>query len=1067
MGRNERASLTLTLLVLISSLLILSMLSSVLSGYTVQPESQADQDKKDTGKPLPVVMFKVSPTTPRLYWSVSTADYYTGFIWLTTTSERTPLENPQFRDANTTRIFTVELNTTQHEFSLPLVSPRAEIADISIQPHEDVEIRLDAVGNVIYVRRLEKTDREVRLIYRVSWNESELDDGLISLSDIKQIYLEKYLQLPEISTDVRNLAEELKDASYSVLDQVLADVQFLKNNFVYDVERLRSVYENATQGSDVSVYIAKKKGICTDAATALAVILRIQGIPARISFGYKPGADENGRLLYYKTGGHAVTEVYLPPYGWVQFDATPPLEETPRIEASSFKKYCSIGDPVYFEVTVTNRRPSMDNFRLFVSSIQEWSVEAAPLRIWVDASQTADAFLKITVPDYAKVNEKDVVTLTVASLSQPEAEASILVIIQVGNVSRIPTTTMLRDFDGNIMRGEAFEVNGDILAADNGQVDDMTTLIFVTRTTLAEGTLVGKGSSKQGSFSVECLVPSFLDVGGYRLIPVSLGTTQYAPSHAESIVKLRATTTIEFLNSNDEFLIGFGAIYGQLIWDNKTGLANEPISFNVTMRTGQPDILEFQNLTNGQGLFRLVAKFGDPGTYDLEVEYRGNEYTLGSEATRVVQLKRGLPTIQISAEAIAIRGEFYNVTGALQYENMGIWGEPLNVTLDKNFFADIETGDDGYYTFSLPVDSEEELGLHILTVAVKKENVSVVHEFAVKSRVKSTIRIYDVAGGMFHLLHTSLSDDHSVPIPEAKVTVDGYALSGKTDSNGNLAFLLDNVKLWPANLTLAVRFDGSDLYLPAESEETVFLTPMVSLPFLIPLVAPVLAAALLTSAKYVVRSRRAVPSTHDVELNSSVAMGRVHQSELHSAQQVSILLPDIGAQFPNLWGVNEKLRIQIIVNDKALQQIPEKEVVVSVDNEPVASGIQLQKGSTEVSCLLTTKGEHIIRTALYMTSGSQSSTAEITVRAVDYREEIVRLYGEFLKKMARDGVHVRREMTGREIEALVSETGNYNANVLRRVTSCFERAEYSDYSTSREDYETMYSSIGELKIGVD
>jgi hypothetical protein len=1067
MNRKERASLTLALLLLTSSLLVLSMLSSVLSGYTIQPEGQKDQDKRDTEKPLPVVMFKVSPTTPRLYWSVSSADYYTGFMWLSTTNERVLPENPQFRDVNVTRIFTVELNTSQHEFSLPLASSRSEIADISIEPHEDVEVRLDAIGNVLNVRRLGKTDGEVKLVYRVSWNESELDDGLISLQDIQQIYLEKYLQLPETSADVRNVAEKLKDASYSVLDQVLADVQFLKSNFVYDVERLRSVYENANQGSDVSVYITKKKGICTDAATALAVILRIQGIPARISFGYKPGADENGQLLYYKAGGHAVTEVYLPPYGWVQFDATPPLEENPLMKASSFKKYCSIGDSVYFQLTVTNRRPSMDNFRLFVSSKQEWGVEAAPLRMWVDASQTADAFLKVTVPDYANIGEKDAVTLTVASLSQPEDAASILVIIQVGNVSRIPTTTMLRDFDGNVMRGETFQVNGDILAADNEQVDNMTTLIFVTRTTVAEGTLVGKGYSQQGSFSVKCLVPSFLDIGGYKLIPISLGTTLHAPSRAESIMKLRATTTIEFLNPNDEFLIGFGAIYGRLVWDNKTGLANQPISFKVTLRTGQSEFLEFQNLTSAQGLFRIVTKFGDPGTYDLEAKYSGNEYILGSQATRVVQLERGRPTIQISAEDIAIRGGFFNATGVLQYEDMGIWGEPLNVTLDKRFLADIETGDNGYYAFSLPVDPEEELGLHILTVAVKKGNVSVVHEFAVKSRIKSTMRVTDVAGGMFHLLHTSLSDDHGMPVPEAKVTVDGYALSGETDNNGNLAFLLDDVKLWPGNLTLAVRFDGSDLYLPAKSEETVFLAPMVSMSFLIPLVAPVLAVTLLMCAKYVVRSRRSVLPTHDLELGRSVVMSRASQNETHKAERVKILLPDVGAQFPSLWGVNEKLRIQIIVNDRALERIREKEVAVSVDNEPVASGIQFKEGLAEVSCLLTTKGEHIIRTTLHVTSESQPSTAEIMVRAVDYGEEIVRLYSEFLKKMMGDGIHARKEMTGREIEALVSETGNYDANVLHKVTACFERAEYSDYSTCRKDYETIYTSLRELKIGVD
>lgn len=1067
MSRKERASLTLALFLLVFSLLLVSILSNVISGYDNPHEDQKGQDGGDAEKLLPLVMFRVSPAAPRLYWSMWTADYYTGFMWLRTTGNQVLLENPEFRDANATRIFTVELNTSQHEFYLPLASPSSEIAGILVEPNEDMEIRLDTVGNVLNAKRLGNADREIKLFYRVSWNEYELDDGLISLDDIQQIYLEKYLQLPEISADVRNLAEELEDASYSVLDQVLADVQYLRNNFVYDAERLRSVYENVNQGSDVSSYISERKGICTDAATALAVILRIQGIPARICFGYKPGANENGQLIYYKNGGHAVTEVFLPPYGWVQFDATPSLEEYPLMKASSFKKYCSIGDSVYFQLSVTNRRPSMDDFRLFVSSRQQWNIEAAPLGMRIGAFQTTDAFLKVNVPDYAGIGEKDEVTLSVASLDTPEAAFSILVIIQVWNESRVTTTTVLRDFDGNITRGETFRVNGDILAMDTGQIDNMTTLIFVTKSTATEGTVVGKGYSKQGSFSAECLVPSFVDIGSYKLVPVSLGTTSYAPSRAESVMILRATTAIQFLNSNDEFLIGFGAIQGRLVWDNKTEIADELISFKVTIHSGQTTLLEFQNRTNAKGLFRISTDFGDPGEYALEVGYSGNEYSLGSDATRVVLLKIGRPTIQILAEGVAIRGEFFNVTGMLHYKNVGVLGEPLDVTFDNKSLKGVETGDKGYYAFSLPVDSEEQLGLHILTVTIEKGNVSAVHEFTVRSRTKSTIRVAEVAGGMFYLLSTSIFDDHDVPVQEAKVTVDGYALSGETDNNGSLAFLLDNVKFWSGNLTLAVGFDGSDLYLPTRSETKVFLAPMVSMSFLIPLATPLLVVIILTSAKCIVRSRRLVLLTHEGELDRNIAMNKAPQEESLAAQLVKILMPDIDARFPNLWGVNERVRIQIVVDDRVLEQIPEKKVAVSIDGESVAVDILFQEGLAEFSQLFATKGEHIIQATLHRAFGGQPLTAEITLRAVDYGEEIVRLYNELLEKLVDDGFHSRNEMTGREIEALLSETGNYDRRAIDKVTTCFENAEYSEHSISRKDYETMYTSLKELKIDVD
>ena len=70
-----------------------------------------------------------------------------------------------------------------------------------------------------------------------------------------------------------------------------------------------------------------KEGYCTYFASAMTVLCRMAGLPARYVEGFvaQPGADG----FAYVTGkdAHAWTEVYFEGFGWVPFDATPQQQE--------------------------------------------------------------------------------------------------------------------------------------------------------------------------------------------------------------------------------------------------------------------------------------------------------------------------------------------------------------------------------------------------------------------------------------------------------------------------------------------------------------------------------------------------------------------------------------------------------------------------------------------------------------------------------------------------------------------------------------------------------------------
>jgi hypothetical protein len=71
------------------------------------------------------------------------------------------------------------------------------------------------------------------------------------------------------------------------------------------------------------------QGYCVYYATAMTVLLRTQGVPARFVVGYSPGQHVSADTWVVRgLNSHAWVEVYVPDVGWVRFDPTP---EGPRI----------------------------------------------------------------------------------------------------------------------------------------------------------------------------------------------------------------------------------------------------------------------------------------------------------------------------------------------------------------------------------------------------------------------------------------------------------------------------------------------------------------------------------------------------------------------------------------------------------------------------------------------------------------------------------------------------------------------------------------------------------------
>jgi transglutaminase-like putative cysteine protease len=68
----------------------------------------------------------------------------------------------------------------------------------------------------------------------------------------------------------------------------------------------------------------RREGHCEVFASALAILLRLQGVPSRLATGFAGGeAGGDGELLFRASHAHAWVEAYRPGSGWVVVDATP------------------------------------------------------------------------------------------------------------------------------------------------------------------------------------------------------------------------------------------------------------------------------------------------------------------------------------------------------------------------------------------------------------------------------------------------------------------------------------------------------------------------------------------------------------------------------------------------------------------------------------------------------------------------------------------------------------------------------------------------------------------------
>jgi hypothetical protein len=133
--------------------------------------------------------------------------------------------------------------------------------------------------------------------------------------------MERYLAVPESVPDrVLALARDLTATEPTPYDRVLAIERFLRR-FPYSLD-----LPSPPAGRDIADYFLfdLKRGYCDYYATAMVVLARAAGLPARLVTGYATGSyDEEARqYVVTEADAHSWVQVYFPHNGWIDFEPT-------------------------------------------------------------------------------------------------------------------------------------------------------------------------------------------------------------------------------------------------------------------------------------------------------------------------------------------------------------------------------------------------------------------------------------------------------------------------------------------------------------------------------------------------------------------------------------------------------------------------------------------------------------------------------------------------------------------------------------------------------------------------
>ncbi len=170
-----------------------------------------------------------------------------------------------------------------------------------------------------FVRVRSEAGQQYAALTRVSTATAD-DLRSSSISDVPPVLISRYTKLPDnLPKRVTELAAEIGADLPTAYDQAFAIEQFLRQ-YEYSLD----LDPPPTDVDLVDYFLFDlQKGYCDYYASAMVVLARSLGLPARMATGFlAQPVDDNGLQTIRQIHAHSWAEIYFEPYGWIEFEPT-------------------------------------------------------------------------------------------------------------------------------------------------------------------------------------------------------------------------------------------------------------------------------------------------------------------------------------------------------------------------------------------------------------------------------------------------------------------------------------------------------------------------------------------------------------------------------------------------------------------------------------------------------------------------------------------------------------------------------------------------------------------------
>ena len=181
------------------------------------------------------------------------------------------------------------------------------------------------LGHIQHASALDEGESYQQLVQISTATEAELGAAGDEYPDeVRDLYLDA----SRVTDDVAREAARVTDGAENNYERAEALANFLKNDPSFTYSTTAGVPPSDQDWVDFFLFDPEfgRSAYCQYYATAMVMMARSVGLPARLASGFAPGErQDDDTFLVREANAHAWAEIYFPGYGWEIFEATPSI----------------------------------------------------------------------------------------------------------------------------------------------------------------------------------------------------------------------------------------------------------------------------------------------------------------------------------------------------------------------------------------------------------------------------------------------------------------------------------------------------------------------------------------------------------------------------------------------------------------------------------------------------------------------------------------------------------------------------------------------------------------------